>query len=114
MAKKKVKKKVSKGKSVKKSVSRVDSEKKLRGKFYSFQKKVNRLEELKHELSSLQNAGYTKGFEKEVAIIRSRLKDTTAIPEVEKRIRALRAAIRKKKEPKRKHPIKKIARKVEE
>ena len=76
MAKKKVKKSGSK----KRSVSRVNSEEKLRSKFYSFQKKVNRLEELKHELNSLQASDYSKGFEKEIVIIRSRLKDTTAIP----------------------------------
>ncbi len=80
----------------------------LKKDFYSFQKKVNRLEELKHELQSLESGGVTKGFEREVKLIRSRLRDTTALPELEKLMRDLRKKILKRKIVKRKSPLKKI------
>ena len=47
--------------------------------FTDFARKIARLESLKHELNSLD----TKGFEPEAKIIRSKLKDTKAIPEIE-------------------------------
>ncbi|PIN91888.1 hypothetical protein COU56_04405 [Candidatus Pacearchaeota archaeon CG10_big_fil_rev_8_21_14_0_10_31_9] len=91
---------------------RLISEEKLRGNFYSFQKKTARLEELRRELQSLQSKGVTRGFEKEVGLISSRLKDTTSIPELEGEMRSLRQKIKNKHEIKRKSPIKLIEKKV--
>ena len=107
---------VKRKKSVSKTSSkkRINPEEKIRGDFYSFQRKIARLEELKRELQSLQSKGMTKGFEKEISLMRSRLKDTTAIPELEKQIRKLRSNIRNKREIKKKSPIKKIEREVSE
>ena len=68
-------------------------EEKIKKDFYSFQKKINRLEEIKRELNSLQARGDTKGFEKEVHILRSRLKDVHALPELERNMRSLRSKI---------------------
>ena len=95
-----------------KKKKKVRAEKKLRGDFYLFQRKIARLEELKRELQSLQAKGMTKGFEKDVSLMRSRLKDTTAIPELERQIRNLRKRIRDKRDIKRKSPIKKIEKEV--
>src|SRR3989344_944366 len=72
-------------------------EEKIKKDFYSFQKKINRLEEIKRELNSLQARGDTKGFEKEVHILRSRLKDVHALPELERNIKNLRLKIINKK-----------------
>jgi len=103
-----VKKKIKKGSNRKKNDKQA-----LQKDFYAFQEKVNRLEEFKHEISSLESKNLTKGFEKEVGIIKSRLKDTSALPELESRIRRLRTEIRKKREVKRKSPIKVISKKVD-
>ena len=93
-------------------VKKDSSKDKLRKNFYNFQKKIDRLEEFKHELNSLENKGLTKGFEKEVNILRSRLKDTTALPQLEKRMTALRKNIRSKRTIKKKSPIKGIQTRV--
>ena len=55
------------------------TEENLRKDFYKFQGKVEHLEKIRHELNTLN----TKGFEKEVSVMRSRLKDTNAIPALE-------------------------------
>ncbi|MFA5019969.1 MAG: hypothetical protein WC533_02625 [Candidatus Pacearchaeota archaeon] len=89
-------------------------EKRLRENFYRFQKKVEKLEEIRREIFSLENRGLTKGLEKEIAIIKSRLKDTTAIPELEKQMHLLRKEIMERREIKRKSPLKKIGENVEE
>ena len=89
-------------------ISKTESEANLRKNFYSFQKKVGHLEEIRHELSSLESKGLTKGFEKEVNLIRSRLKDTTAVPILVKRMNKLRSDIRNKRIVKKKSPINKI------
>lgn len=83
-------------------------EEKLRKDFYSFQSKVNTLEEIRNELKELD----TRGFEKEVSIIKSRLKDTTAIPELEKLMTDLRRKILNKRPVKRKSPLKEIEKDV--
>ncbi|HLA22936.1 MAG TPA: hypothetical protein VJZ93_00150, partial [Candidatus Nanoarchaeia archaeon] len=59
--------------------------------FTDFARKIARLESLKHELNSLD----TKGFEPEAKIIRSKLKDTKAIPEIERDIENLRRKIKR-------------------
>lgn len=79
-------------------------EDKLKREFYSFQNKIDKLEEIKRELSALN----TRGFEKEVNLIKSRLKDTSALPEIEKLMKQLRSKILNKKEVKKKSPLKKI------
>ena len=112
-SKKKSVRKVSKKPIKKKQNNSVSNEDKLRKKFYGFQKKIDRLEEFKHELLSLEGKGLTKGFEKEVSIIRSRLKDVTALPQLEKRMNLLRKNIRSKKEVKKKSPIKKLEKRVD-
>ncbi|MBI2629168.1 hypothetical protein HYW74_03725 [Candidatus Pacearchaeota archaeon] len=94
-------------------MAKKESDQKLRREFYTFQGKVNRLEELRRELQSLQAQGFTKGFEKEVSIIQSRLKDTTAIPELEKMIKELREKILNKREVKKKSPLKEIKKDIE-
>ncbi|MEA3329568.1 MAG: hypothetical protein U9Q06_02380 [Nanoarchaeota archaeon] len=93
---------------------RVKNEEKLREDFYKFQGKVNRLEELRREISYLRSKDYDKGFEKDFAIISSRLRDTNALPELEKQLQNLRKKILKKNPHKRKSPIKKIQKEVDE
>ncbi len=83
-------------------------EEELKNQFYSFQKKINRLQELKRELSSLESRGLTKGFEKEVSIIKSRLKDTSSLPELDRQVKRLRKKIMDKRDVKKKSPIKNI------
>ena len=101
-------------KKTKKTSNRKKNDKQILQKdFYAFQEKVNRLEEFKHELNSLESRDLTKGFEKEIGIIKSRLKDTSALPELEGRMKQLRLEIRKKREVKRKSPIKVISKKVD-
>ncbi len=101
-------------KKIKKTSNRKKNDKQILQKdFYAFQEKVNRLEEFKHELNSLESRDLTKGFEKEIGIIKSRLKDTSALPELEGRMKQLRLEIRKKREVKRKSPIKVISKKVD-
>ncbi|MEK6891120.1 MAG: hypothetical protein AABX03_03190 [Nanoarchaeota archaeon] len=87
-------------------------EEKLKKDFYTFQKKINRLEEIRREVNSLQSQGYAKGFEKEVSILKSRLKDVEALPELERNIKNLRLKIIKKREVKKSSPVKKLTKKV--
>ena len=61
----------------------------LRQDFEVFAKGVERLEELRAELNSLN----TKGHEEEVASIRSKLKNVSYIPEIEEEIRILKTKI---------------------
>ena len=89
-------------------MAKKESDEKLRKEFYSFQSKVNKLEEIKHELEVLTSKNLTKGLEKEVSIIKSRLKDTTAIPELDKLMKELRQKVLNKREVKKKSPLKEI------
>lgn len=91
MAKKKVKKvkKVSKKKADKPQVKLNPKHHQLRKDFEVFAKGVERLEELRTELNNLD----TKGYEAEVAAIRSKLKNVSYIPEIEREMRVLRQKI---------------------
>src|SRR3989338_4614332 len=89
-------------------MAKKESDEKLRKEFYSFQGKVNKLDEIKHELEVLDSRGLTKGFEKEVSIIKSRLKDTTAIPELDKLMKDLRQKVMNRREVRKKSPLKEI------
>lgn len=82
---------------VKKKVKKKKVEDKIKNDFYSFQKKINRLEGIRRELNSLQAKGDTMGLEKEVHILRARLKDVNALPELERNIKNLRSKIMKRK-----------------
>ena len=85
MVKKKVKKRVVK-KIVKNNNSNTDA---LRNDFEVFSKGVERLEELKSELNSLN----TIGHEAEARSIRSKLKNVSYIPQIEIEIRELKSRI---------------------
>jgi len=99
-----------KGSGDKVSGKRFSQEKKLRRDFYRFQMKVDKLNELRHELNTLD----TKGFENETTVIRSMLKDTSAIPKIEKMIKQLRVKIMKRRKVRKKSPLRKIAKSVKE
>lgn len=88
------KKMVNKKKSSKKKTKK--AKKVLEKDFYSFQDKIARLEAIRQELQKLD----TRGFEKEVNVIKARLKDTRALPELERSMKLLREKILKKKIPK--------------
>ena len=62
----------------------------LRKDFEVFSQGVERLEELRKELNTIHHAGY----EKEVLSIRSKLKNVSYIPEIEKEMRTLKDKIR--------------------
>ena len=86
-----VKKKKSMKKVVKKRVVKTVSKSipTSRADFEVFAKGVERLEELGAELNSLD----TSGYETQVAVIRSKLKNVSYIPEIEKEMRDLKAKI---------------------
>lgn len=93
MAKKKIKKAVkkkiiSKKKNANSSVNRKD--------FEAFKFGIERLNELKKDLDSLD----TKGFAKEEQVIRKKLKTVSEIPNIEKAIKILKLKINKKYHPK--------------
>lgn len=62
----------------------------IKREFDAFASKIARLESLKQELNVLD----TKGFESEVKLIRARLKDVNAIPDIERDIGVLREKIK--------------------
>ncbi len=71
----------------------------IKKEFDLFAGKIARLESLRRELYSLN----TKGFEKEVASLESKLHDVNAIPEITQQIAALREKIKKREMPKISH-----------
>ena len=89
------------------------SEDKLKNDFYSFQSKINKLEEIKREINFLESKGLTRDFEKEAALIKSRLKDTNSVNQITKQFGDLREMIFKKHLVKKQSPVKKIEKKVE-
>lgn len=60
--------------------------------FNKFAQKISKLESLRKELDALN----TKGFEAEVKVIKSKLKNVNAIPNIEKDIASLKRAIRER------------------
>ena len=83
--------------------------------FEVFSKGIERLEELKQELGSLN----TKGFEKEVMLIRADLKNVSAIPRIENQLAKLKRKIlgkHKRAKPKKhkKSAVSKLKRQVTE
>ena len=83
-------------KKVKKEV--VKSHVQVKKDFEIFAKGVERLKELELELERLD----TRGFAKEEVVIRSRLKNVSDIPFIEKKVADLRLKINNKYRPKRK------------
>ncbi len=83
---KKKQRKVSKKKPV---IRKIQTTKESRKDFEVFAKGVERLEELKAELNSLN----TSGYEAEANAIRSKLKNVSYIPQIEKEIRILKSRI---------------------
>jgi len=73
----------------------------LRKDFEVFSKGIQRLEELKKELDSLN----TKGHEAEVASIRAKLKNVSDIPIIEQELKRLRGRISGKYKPKKKKSV---------
>src|SRR3989344_3453284 len=65
---------------------------KIKKEFDEFAQKVTRLESLKKRFDALN----TNGFEKEARIIKSKLKDTKAIPQIEREINSLENKITNK------------------
>ena len=92
--KRSVKKRIVREKSVKREVKKpeVKSHAQVRKEFSDFAKGVGELESLRKELSSLE----TKGFEGDVKVIRSKLHDVSAIPQIRVEINSLRNKIKKK------------------
>ena len=66
--------------------------------FETFQFGVERLKELKKELDSLD----TRGFSKEEQTLRSKLKNVSEIPNIEKELKILKLKVRRKYRPRRK------------
>ena len=64
----------------------------IKREFDEFTHKIARLESLRHELSLLD----TQGFEREVASIKARLKDISALPQVEGAVKELREKIQQR------------------
>ena len=62
---------------------------KIKKEFDEFAQKVARLESLKKRFEALD----TKGYEKEARVIRAKLKDTNAIPSIERNLNELEAKI---------------------
>ena len=88
-------KKKKRGVTARKTLSQVQQDMEL------FAQGVGRLKELKQELASLD----TKGFSKEEQSIRSKLKNVSDVPVIEKEMKALRLKIDKKYKPKSKYII---------
>jgi len=66
-----------------------ESFREIKRDFEVFSKGIERLEELKQELESLN----TKGFEEEVRLIKADLKNVSAIPKIEKQLAELKRKI---------------------
>ncbi len=69
---------------------------KLKKEFSEFARKIEELELLRKELNALD----TKGFESEERVIRAKLKNVNAIPEIRKEINALKNEISRRKKRK--------------
>lgn len=67
------------------------ADKNLKKEFSDFAEKISRLQSLKHEFEAIDS----KGFEREAKIIRSKLKDVHAIPQLERMISQLRNEVLK-------------------
>jgi hypothetical protein len=63
----------------------------VKKEFANFADKISKLESLRYELNTLD----TRGFETEVKLIKSKLKNVNAIPEIKKEINSLREKIRR-------------------
>jgi len=74
----------------------------IKKEFEEFADKIAKLESLKHELEALEH----KGFETDVALIKSRLKDVNSIPWITREIASLRNKIKEREEEKFKSRIK--------
>src|SRR3989344_1145088 len=91
--KKKVKRKVSKRKPARrKTIEKGTTLHSVHEKFNNYQEQIDRLKQYESELKKID----TRGFKKEVSIIKAQLNDPTAIPEIERRLNALKRKILKK------------------
>ena len=93
-----------KNKQTKKTSSQIQQDMEL------FAKGVERLKELKQELSSLD----TKGFAKEEQSIKSKLKNVSDVPIIEREMKTLRLKIDKKYKPKKRKRVSKIGKAIRE
>src|SRR3989344_1715507 len=80
--------------------------KRINRTFSNFEERIDRLRQLSRELNALD----TRGFSTEADIIKSKLKDPTAISFIESKLRELRKKVLRK--SKKKKPMDKIQRKV--
>tara|TARA_Y100000296_G_scaffold86209_1_gene125112 strand:- start:873 stop:2267 length:1395 start_codon:yes stop_codon:yes gene_type:complete len=76
-------------KKINKSTRKIGKREKVKKEFTNFANKISQLETLRHELEALN----TRGFETEVKLIRSKLKNVNAISEIKKEINSLRGKI---------------------
>lgn len=83
--------------------------KKVNDKFEEYEVKIDRLRELERELKVLDPP---RQYDTEVRIIKSKLKDPTALPEIERRIKKLKSRMVKK--IKKKSPYKKLENKIDD
>ena len=96
--------KIKKSKSKKLSTKR--QIKKVREKFSSYEEKLDRLKQFESELKKMD----TRGFSKEVSVIKAQLNDPTSIQEIDRRINDLKRKILIHK--KRKSPFKEIKKSI--
>ena len=75
----------------KKSVRKISKKGNVKKEFVNFADKISKLESLRHELDTLN----TRGFKTEVKLIRSKLRDVNAIPEIKRDIDSLRLKIKR-------------------
>jgi hypothetical protein len=75
----------------KKSVKKISKKGNVKKEFTNFADKISKLESLRHELDALD----TRGFKTEIKLIKSKLKDINAIPEIKRDIDSLRLKIRR-------------------
>ncbi len=75
----------------KKNVRKISKKGNVKTEFANFADKISKLESLRHELDTLD----TRGFKTEVKLIRSKLRDVNAIPEIRRDIDSLRLKIRR-------------------
>jgi hypothetical protein len=71
-------------------IVKVKSSENIKKEFDEFAQKIAVLETMRHELDALD----TRGFEQEAKLIRARLKDVTAIPQLRRELNDLKERIR--------------------
>ena len=83
--------------------------KKINETFATFEEKVDRLKQLEYQLKEL----HPQGFDTDVRIIKSKLKDPTAIPEIERLLRELKNKMLQRKRSQKRNSINKPLKKIQ-